>query len=156
MLYAYLQTHTMLQKDPIPKTALTLQFSPILTSSHMVYLMKRHPCQVAEFQLTSSMQFFCTPGPHHKQLAHSPSWHTRVLHKPGILLLSQPATKWTEQATVPLDGTAALCECGSIGMSLHFHTYWDLPTHLHVSHWDTAKICVNKVAGEGIRPTKVL
>ena len=76
------------KKTPIHETALTLEFSPTsLTSSHTVCLMKRHPCQAAEFQLASNMQVLCIPGPHRKQPSYSPSWHTNLLHKPGMLLL---------------------------------------------------------------------
>lgn len=149
--------HHAFKRTPIHETALTLEFSPtFLTSSHTVYLTKRQPCQAAEFQLTSNMQFLCIPGPHCKQPTYSPSWHTNLLHKTGMFLLFQSAAKGSKQVTVPLDGTAVLCECGSIGMSLRFHTYWDLPTRLHVSHWDMAKTCVNQVAGECIRLANVL
>lgn len=149
--------HHAFKRTPIHAAALTLEFSPtFLTSSHVIYLTKRYPCQAAEFQPTSNMQFLCTPGPRWKQPTYSPSWHTDLLRKTGMLLLFQSATKLSEQVTVPLDGTVVLCECGSIGMSLHFHTYWDLPTHLHVSHWDMAKTCVHKVAGECISPINVL
>lgn len=41
-----------------------------------------------------------------------------------------------------LGETAALCECGSTGMCPHSHTYWGLPTRLHVSHWGMVKICI--------------
>lgn len=80
--------HHAFKRIPTHETALTLEFSPtFLTSSHMVYLMKRQPCQAAEFQLTSNRQFLCIPGPHYKQPTNSRSWHTSLLHKPGMLLL---------------------------------------------------------------------
>lgn len=79
--------HHAFRRTPYIRLLLHFSFPPFLTSSHMVYVIKRHPCQTAEFQLTSTMQFFCIPGPHHKQPAHSPSWHTSILLKPGMLLL---------------------------------------------------------------------
>lgn len=144
------------QDPPCVRLLLPLSFPYFLTSSHTVYLMKRHPCQAAEFQLNSNMQFLCIPGPHCKQPTYSPSWYTNLCPQTGMLLLFQSATKRSEQVTVPLDGTAVLCGCGSTDMSLHFHTYWDLPTRLHVSHQDMAKIWGNKVAAECIRLTNVL
>ena len=38
----------------------------------------------------------------------------------------------------PLGGTAVLSWCGSMDNYRHRHTVWDLPSHPHVSHLDTA------------------
>lgn len=140
--------HCAFQRTPIPDTAPKLEFSPtFLTSSHTVYSVKQLNCSLLP---TCS---FSVPQDHTRSSPHPLPPGTVIYF---VRLECFCFSKGSEEVTVPLGGTAALCECGSTGRSLHFHTYWDLPTHPHASHWDTVRICANKEAGEGIRLTGVL
>lgn len=125
--------HCAFQRTPTPETAPTLEFSPtFLTSSHTIYSVKQLNCSLLPTRSFSASQDHTTSSPH--PLPPGTAIYFVRLER---FCLSQ----WGEEVTVPLDGTAALCECGSTGRSLHFHTYWDLPTRPRVSHWGTVKIC---------------
>lgn len=140
--------HGAFQRTPTRETAPTLEFSPtFLTSSHTVYSVKELNCSLLPTCSFSVSQAHTTSSPH-------PLPPATVIYFVGLECFC--FSKWSEEVTVPLDGTAVLCECGSTGRSLHFHTYWDLPTRPRASRWDTAKICGNKAAGERIRLTDVL
>lgn len=84
MLFAHMQTHIVLSKGP-PYLRLLLEVSPtFLTSSYTVYSVKQLNCS-----LFPNMQLLCIPGPHYKQPTSSPTWHSNLLCKTGMLLLFQ-------------------------------------------------------------------
>lgn len=77
--------HRAFQGTPIPETApYTWVFPTFLTSSHTVYSVKQLNCS-----LFPNMQLLCIPGPHYKQPTSSPTWHSNLLCKTGMLLLFQ-------------------------------------------------------------------
>lgn len=75
--------HGAFQRTPTCETAPTLEFSPtFLTSSHTVYSVKELNCS-----LLPNMQLLCIPGPHYKQPTSSPTCHSNLLCRTGMLLL---------------------------------------------------------------------